>query len=120
MSAIRFLISLFVILSAGNPYSLAAEQKTDNSAKKVATQNIGGLLFEVDEGVKVEQGPGGSVYMKSNKEFMQEKFSQIEQKFADLESRIVKLEAKSAASSPLPSASPSSSAESENRRVLIT
>jgi hypothetical protein len=73
-----------------SPLSLFAEE--ERPAKKATTQNVGGLLFDVDEGVKVEQGPGGSVYMKSNREFMQEKFAEIDRKLSDFEKRIAQLE----------------------------
>jgi hypothetical protein len=79
------------------------EEPEETSVKKTTTQNVGGLLFDVDEGVKVEQGPGGSVYLKSNREFMQEKFSEIERKLEQLHLRLVRLETgKAALPSPLP------------------
>ena len=101
----------FLFLSAP---SWAASEETP--AKKTATQNIGGLLFDVDEGVKVEQGPGGSVYMKSNREFMQEKFAEIDRKLSDFENRIAKLESKKNSKK----AESEKAEKDEGRQVLIS
>ncbi len=103
----------------------AADTKKETPAKSTTTQQIGGLLFDVDEGVKVEQGPGGSVYMKSNKEFMQERLSRIDQELLDLDQRVQAVEAKLARiefkddPAAKNSAVPAQSNE-ENRRVLVT
>ncbi len=104
------LIAALLFVPFLNPAAFAEE----NTDKKSSTQNIGGLLFDVDEGVKVEQGPGGSVYVKSNREFMQEKFQQIESKLLELENRVKQLEAKGAA------AVSGAAAEDSGRRVLST
>lgn len=115
------LLVLFAVTHVPSLYS--AEQKKQEPAKKIATQNIGGLLFDVDEGVKVEQGPGGSVYMKSNKEYMQEKLSQIDQRFSELEARVARLEEKNklVAQAAGPGApAPAPVEEKDGRRVLIT
>ena len=69
--------------------SLYAEEE---SKSKSSTQKVGGLLFDVDEGVKVEQGPGGSVYVKSNKEYMQQKLEEIEMRLQSLDERVTELE----------------------------
>ena len=74
------------------PSLYAADDKTPETDKRVTTQQVGGLLFDVDEGVKIEKGSGGSVYVKSNKEYMQNKFESIEQKLDELEERLSKLE----------------------------
>jgi hypothetical protein len=91
------------------PAVLPAEEKPDT--KKATTQNVGGLLFDVDEGVKVEQGPGGSVYVKSNREYMQQKFEEIDQRLSSLEERLARLELKETAKN---------SAGEDGRKVLIT
>ena len=105
-------LSLF--LFSFHPGSFAAEDQT----KKTTTQQIGGLLFDVDEGVKVEQGPGGSVYVKSNREYMQEKFESIEKRLEDLEERIDKLEGKE--SPDFKKSADQTKTETEGRRVLVT
>lgn len=97
----------------------AAQEET----KKAATQQVGGLLFDVDEGVKIEQGPGGSVYLKSNRETMEQKFKDIEQRFEALEGRVKTLETAlkpPASASEKESAEDSKDVKSGGRRVLIT
>ena len=47
----------------------------------------------MDEGVKIEHGPGGSVYLKSNREYMQDKFKSVDEKIEGLEKRVGLLEA---------------------------
>jgi hypothetical protein len=101
---------LFFYLLSGN---LAAYSEEDQT-KKATTQQIGGLLFDVDEGVKVEQGPGGSVYVKSNREYMQEKFESIERKLSDFEERLQKLEGTA------PEAGESTKPENQGRKVLVS
>lgn len=83
----------FAILILGHSILLvrplfASDDKTKNST----TQQVGGLLFDVDEGVKIEHGPGGSVYLKSNREYMQEKLKSMDGKIEALEKRINRLE----------------------------
>jgi hypothetical protein len=95
-----------------------AEEDETGDAKKTKAQNVGGLLFDVDEGVKIEQGPGGSVYLKSNREYMQEKFGQIDQRLADLEERMTQWE-----SAKKSKASPGSVSQEEKesaRQVLVS
>lgn len=92
------------------PMLWAAEAAKDEAKKQ--PQNVGGLLFDVDEGVEIEQGPGGSVYMKSNREFMQDKFTEIERRMAAFEERLAKLE-------PEPIA-PKKKDKEEVRQVLVT
>ena len=108
-------ISIFLCTACGNRVLRASEEKESDS-KKGTTQNVGGLLFDVDEGVKVEQGPGGSVYVKSNREYMQGKFDEIDQKIADFEKRIALLE-----SDPKkPGTNSSDSEKQEGRQVLVS
>ena len=80
---------IFLALFVPGP-ARAAEDQT----KKSTIQKVGGLLFDVDEGVEIEKGPGGSVYVKSNREYMQQKFEQIDQNFKLLDERIHVLESK--------------------------
>ena len=125
----RPLFLLLIILMC-TPILWAAEQA---ETKKSTTQNVGGLLFDVDEGVKVRQGSGGSVYLESNREYMQAKIETIEARLSDLESRMSKIEAKvtAAATAAKTGENPDDSIEfpSENqdqpssgtgRRVLVT
>lgn len=58
----------------------------------VTPTEVGGLKFDMDEGVKIRQGPGGSVYVESNREYMQRKFRRYERTFEDHDARIEKLE----------------------------
>ncbi len=117
---IFYLIAFFCM--AGTPFmgpkafaadSSASDDKTQNSA----TQQVGGLLFDVDEGVKVEQGPGGSVYVKSNRETMQEKFKEIEHRLSTLEERVNQLESGASGKSKKSS---SGSPEDAGRHVYVT
>ena len=87
------LLAMLALFIQGHlvPKAWAAENK-DAVAKGAIPQNVGGLLFDVDEGVRVEQGPGGSVYVKSNRKFMEEKFSQIDERLHSLEERVGELE----------------------------
>ncbi len=114
MEAIKIL-SLFCAIHMVliSPAFSAEEQN-----KKSSTQQIGGLLFDVDEGVKVEQGPGGSVYMKSNREYMQSKFNEIEERFKDLEQRISLLEAQSGSQGGKTVSEPAPPADNSGRKVL--
>lgn len=98
---IKFLKLSFILAVLASAW-VAVLWAEDTDAKKSTTQQVGGLLFDVDEGVKVEQGPGGSVYMKSNKEYMQQKFNEIDKQFKDLEQRITVLESQVAAASAKP------------------
>lgn len=109
-----FLFCLFIFL-LWNPGLLRAD---DQDAKKSATQQIGGLLFDVDEGVKVEKGPGASVYVKSNREYMQEKFLEIDKHFKDLEQRISLLELQSGVKKE--KESKAEETDSSGRRVLMS
>lgn len=102
------IIFMFVLLGISAPALICEEEKKDEvlPAKKVSSQQVGGLLFDVDEGVEIEQGPGGSVYLKSNREFMKNKFEYIETRLNDLEARVQKLESektKSGSSQPVTS-----------------
>ena len=85
-SGFIFILFLPVLLCA-RPLSAA-----DDKTKTATTQQVGGLLFDVDEGVKIEQGPGGSVYLKSNKEYMQEKLKSIDEKLEELGKRLDRVE----------------------------
>jgi hypothetical protein len=60
------------------PNGIADDKTTETHQEKSAPKNIGGLLFDVDEGVEIQKGVGGSVYVKSNREYMQQKFREIE------------------------------------------
>lgn len=73
------------------PTVFAAEEDSAEESKSTV-QKVGGLLFDVDEGVKVEQGPGGSVYLRSNKEYMNEKLTEIDTRLEDIEKRLKNLE----------------------------
>jgi hypothetical protein len=75
-------------------FNVGAYATDQPDVKKNTVKNIGGLLFDVDEGVDVEKGPGGSVYVKSNKDYMQKKFTEIEQRFNSMEMRVAALEGK--------------------------
>ncbi len=91
-------IFMFAIFGLNAPFLICEEETKDEvpPAKKVSSQQVGGLLFDVDEGVEIEQGPGGSVYLKSNREFMKNKFEYIETRLNDLEARVQKLESEKA------------------------
>ena len=111
------MVSLFLCLSIMGTRILWAAEKEDTSSSKSTTQNVDGLYFDVDEGVKIEKGPGGSVYVKSNREYMQAKFEELDHRLADLEARVVRLEQKS----ENPSASPSpQNGKKETEHVLVT
>ncbi len=86
--------NFFLALALGAMFatSLFAATEAAEERRKASTQQIGGLLFDVDEGVKVEQGPGGSVYMKSNREFMQDQFKEMDKRLENLEDRVGELE----------------------------
>ena len=75
---------------------MAARDGESDEPKSVssAPKKIGGLLFDFDEGVEIEEGPGGSVYVRSNREYMQKKFKEIENRFHALENRVANLESK--------------------------
>ncbi len=107
-------IFLFVCLLIRPSFLFSAEDKNKNSS----TQQVGGLLFDVDEGVKIEHGPGGSVYVKSNREYMQEKFKSLDGKIALIEQRLDRLESAAAAKSKKETED-AASAESA-KRVLVT
>ena len=65
----------------------------DEAGKSLNTiQEVDGLFFDVDEGVKVEKGSGGSVYIRSNREYMKNKFKSIDRRFQALEERLTELE----------------------------
>ena len=98
--------------------TLFAADKDSGSSKKKTIQQVGGLYFDVDEGVKIEQGSGGSVYMKSNRDFMQSKFEQIDNRFASIEDRLSRVESQFKEKTKS-SASSASSEDSEERKVLV-
>ena len=85
-----FLLAFFIILMP--PLARATDEEKKDTSEKYTKQNVGGLLFDVDEGVKIQKGPGGSVYVESNREFMQRKFKEMDAKFDTLEKRVAKLE----------------------------
>lgn len=68
--------------------------RAEADTKKSSPQQVGGLLFDMDEGAEIEQGPGGSVYVKSNREYLQKKFADIETRLLELEQRTAALENK--------------------------
>ncbi len=109
----RTCLILFLFMSLFSFHSAHAE-KSEAETKKAAAQQVGGLLFDMDEGVKIEQGPGGSVYVKSNREYMQQKFAEIENRLTGLEERMDKLE--KAAEQKLEDAA---DAEESGRKVLM-
>ena len=110
-----FILCLSLTILCARP--LFADDKTKNSS----TQHVGGLLFDMDEGVKVEQGPGGSVYVKSNREYMQEKFKSLDEKIENIEKRLLLLEAQSGKGKPASGAASSAPAKAESgNRVLVT
>lgn len=113
------LISIFFLMSASR---LSAADESSSISKKNSTQQIGGLLFDMDEGAKIEQGPGGSVYVKSNKEYMQQKFADIETRLNSSEARISELEnkLKSLAGPGVKAAQEESPQDSSGRQVLIS
>ena len=127
---LRMTLLLGILNFLGIYPSFAADDKSKSST----TQQVGGLLFEMDEGVKVEQGPGGSVYVKSNKEYMQEKLKTIDQRLEDIEKRLTLLESqKTADKKEKPSVSVSgpsvevtpeeataAASSSSGKRVLVT
>lgn len=106
------LLVFLSMLSYDKHVLIAADDEVQT--KKTTTQRVGGLLFDVDEGVKVEQGAGGSVYVKSNREYMQEKFSDMERKFQDLEGRVTALETKQKKTS-----ADEKSSKDDSRQVLV-
>lgn len=119
-----FLILLMAIFPCRSLF--ASEDKTKNAT----TQQVGGLLFDVDEGVKIEHGPGGSVYLKSNREYMQDKFKGVDEKMEALEKRLDSLEKAFAAekkNNPVAvaeaegaSPAPASNNGGSGKRVLVT
>lgn len=110
-----FYIYILIIFFTHSSLLFCQDSKEQN--QKTSTQQIGGLLFDVDEGVKVEQGPGGSVYVKSNREFMQQKFASIEARLAAIDNRLSKLEEFVGTASPSPAPSSDSA---QGRKVLVT
>ena len=107
----------------------------DDKTKNATTQQVGGLLFDVDEGVKIEHGPGGSVYVKSNREYIQEKFKTIDEKMESLEKRLTLVETqlagekekdKKSQTAKLPTEkgadkeNPEAENKESNKRVLVT
>ena len=107
-------IFLFVLFD--NPI---AHSETEPATKKTSNQQIGGLLFDMDEGVEIEQGPGGSVYMKSNREHMKQKFDAIEERFKSIEARLDKLDKSSSNSNVTGAGEDSKVASSKSGSVLI-
>ena len=82
-----FFLLLFIISSS----NASAVSDSNGTAAGKNPQKVDGLLFDLDEGVKVTKGGGGSVYIESNREFMQAKFDQIEERLKTLEEKIKKL-----------------------------
>ena len=119
---ILFFLIIFMLMPG--PSLFAADDKTKNAT----TQQIGGLLFDVDEGVKVEQGPGGSVYVKSNREEMQEKFKAIDSRLETIEKRTEDVEKDlidlrkqlKLAKAPAGTENAASSKQESTRKVLST
>lgn len=109
----RACLTLFLFMFLSSFYSARAE-KSEAETKKAAAQQVGGLLFDMDEGVKIEQGPGGSVYVKSNREYMQQKFAEIESRLTGLEERMDKLE-----KSAVKELAGEADAEDPGRKVLM-
>ena len=111
-----FTFSLFCL-----PCLLHADDNSSVS-KKNSTQQVGGLLFDMDDGAKIEKGPGGSVYIKSNKEYMQQKFSDTESRLTQLEERVTELEnkLKSPGGADKKNSSEKTVEESSGRKVLIS
>lgn len=97
----------------------AVEEEEAEVSKSSSVQHVGGLLFDVDEGVKIEKGGGGSVYVKSNREEMQQKFRGIEKRFDSIENRLTEIE-KSLPKKDKPAAPASESSKEAARRVLAT
>jgi hypothetical protein len=87
MKKIIFLLGSFILIG----FSFWV-QASDDTNTKSSSKQVGGLLFDVDEGVEIQQGPGGSVYLKSNREYMEQKFKMIDARFKDLSTRIENLE----------------------------
>ena len=102
----------------GISYLYAEEGKPKNAS----TQQVGGLLFDVDEGVKVEKGGGGSVYIKSNREYMEEKFKEIDGRLETLEKRVDKLEAgsRNMGKSTDKKSAQENTEDNSGKRVLVT
>lgn len=115
----KLFLLVFISSFFSFPHFLHAD---DTVSKKNSTQQIGGLLFDMDEGAKIEQGPGGSVYVKSNKEYMQQKFSEIETQLSSLEARTTELEnkLKALAGGPEKSSEETPGKDSSGRQVLIS
>lgn len=96
----------------------AAFGETEEEAEQASgPKQIGGLLFDFDEGVEIKKGPGGSVYVESNREFMQNKFRTIDSRFEELEKRIEHLESFIDDDEPLIE---DEKTQNEGRRVLAT
>lgn len=117
----QFLILSFYVFYCA---SLHAAEAPADKTKSSSTQQVGGLLFDVDEGVKIEQGPGGSVYLRSNREAMEEKFKSIEARFAQVDERLARLEEAVAKLDPETAKagkkSDSNETAGDSGRVLIT
>ena len=120
----RILLLLVLVFIFSFLYRPDFINAADNSSvsKKTATQQVGGLLFDMDEGAKIEQGPGGSVYVKSNKEYMQQKFADMDSRMTAMEIRITDLEnkLKSLSSTDKKGSSENSSQETSGRQVLVS
>ena len=117
------ILLLFIFLCLALPMkSTRAENPAEDKTHKSSVQNVGGILFDVDEGVKVEEGPGGSVYVKSNREVMEQKFKKINRELEELSERLGKLEAVVFKDQTKPEAKKQAAREGEgaNRRVLAT
>lgn len=86
----RLVLVFFLLSVLRTPYSVAS----DDEKPELSTlpRQVGGLLFDYDEGVDIEQGPGGSVYVKSNRDYIQKKFREIAERFDEMEARLTVLE----------------------------
>ena len=117
----RLIKVIFVLMPVLFAWNFPLHSSEDAKTKKAETQQVGGLLFDVDEGVKLEKGPGGSVYMKSNKDYMQEKFQEIEARLKNLEDRFNRLETTlSQISKDSGGEKTGSEKASDGRKVLVT
>lgn len=88
-----FAVGMVLFIFMTRPLAcLFAADNEEAGTKKVSAQQVGGLLFDVDEGVDIQKGPGGSVYLKSNREFMKNTLESLESRIQTLEEKVKKLE----------------------------
>ena len=102
MKAIIFALGLFFVF--GIACLPAAEEGTEEEFKEKSgqdaagkskpptVQKVSGLLFDMDEGVKIEEGAGGSVYVHSNREAVSSRFRDIEYRLEKVEKRLDRYE----------------------------